>query len=63
LNSDNYTLYFWDMLHSEPLFSSLNKINDYLEESDFISVRDLYKKVKEVLTQPNTERLFDITDT
>ena len=51
------------MLHSEPLFSSLNKINDYLEESDFISVRDLYKKVKEVLTQPNTERLFDITDT
>lgn len=51
------------MLHSEPLFSSLNKINDYLEESDFISVRDLYKKVKEILTQPNTERLFDITDT
>jgi len=50
LNSDNYTLYFWDMLHSEPLFSSLNKINDYLEESDFISVRDLYKKVKEILT-------------
>ncbi|CDW79536.1 dna binding and zinc-finger domain-containing protein [Stylonychia lemnae] len=63
LNSDNYTLYFWDMLHSEPLFSSLNKINDYLSESDFISVRDLYKKVKEILTQPNTERLFDITDT
>lgn len=30
LNSDNYTLYFWDMLHSDPLFSSLNKINDYV---------------------------------
>lgn len=26
-------------------------------------VRDLYKKIKEVLSQPNTERLFDITDT
>jgi hypothetical protein len=26
-------------------------------------VRDLYKKVKEILSQPNTERIFDITDT
>jgi hypothetical protein len=26
-------------------------------------VRDLYKKIKEILSQPNTERLFDITDT
>ena len=26
-------------------------------------VRDLYKKIKEILTQPNTERTFDITDT
>lgn len=33
-----------------------------LDESDFISVRDLYKKIKEVLSQPNTERKFDITD-
>lgn len=51
------------MLHSEPLFSSLSKINDFLDEQDFISIRDLYKKIKQILTQPNTERLFDITDT
>jgi hypothetical protein len=50
MNSDNYSLYFWDMLHSDSLFSSLNKLNDYLEESDFISVRDLYKKIKEILS-------------
>ena len=25
-------------------------------------MRDLYKKVKEALSQPNTERIFDITD-
>jgi hypothetical protein len=26
-------------------------------------VRDLYKKIKEVLSQPNTERIFGFTDT
>lgn len=26
-------------------------------------MRDLYKKIKEILSQPNTERNFDITDT
>ncbi len=62
MNSENYSLYFWDILHSDPLFSSLSKLNDFLEESDFISVRDLYKKIKEILAQPNTERIFDITD-
>lgn len=48
-NSENYSLYFWDILHSDSLFSSISKINDFLEESDFISVRDLYKKIKEIL--------------
>ena len=38
-------------------------MNEYLEESDLMSVRDLYKKIKEVLSQENTERLFKITDT
>ena len=28
-----------------------------------MSVRDLYKKIKEVLSQENTERIFQITDT
>ena len=26
-------------------------------------VRDLYLKIKQLLSQPNTERVFDITDT
>ena len=38
-------------------------MNEYLEESDLMSVRDLYKKIKEVLSQENTERIFKITDT
>ena len=63
LQSDSYTLYFWDMLHSDPIFSNISEINDYLEEKDFMCVRDLYKKIKEILSQPNTERIFDITDT
>lgn len=63
LQSDSYTLYFWDMLHSDPIFSNMSEINDYLEEKDFMCVRDLYKKIKEILSQPNTERMFDITDT
>ena len=51
------------MLHSDPVFSNMSEINDYLEEKDFMCVRDLYKKIKEILSQPNTERIFDITDT
>lgn len=50
LSSDSYTLYFWDMLHSDPLFSSIGEVNDYLEERDFMCVRDLYKKIKEILS-------------
>ena len=38
-------------------------MNEYLEDSDLMSVRDLYKKIKEVLSQENTERIFQITDT
>lgn len=26
-------------------------------------VRDLYSKLKQILSQPNTERIFDISDT
>lgn len=33
-----------------------------LQEQDLISVRDLYKKIKEILSQVNTERIFKITD-
>lgn len=30
MNTENYSLYFWDLLHSNALFASLNKINDYV---------------------------------
>ena len=33
-----------------------------MEDKDLMSVRDLYKKIKTVLSQENTERLFQITD-
>jgi hypothetical protein len=47
------------------LFESLSQasFSDFLSESDLISVRDLYKKIKEILSQENTERIFKITDT
>lgn len=38
MNYDNYSLYFWDMLHSDSLFAALNKINDF--------VRKLYALLK-----------------
>ena len=41
---------------------SVSAIYDFFEEADLASVRDLYRKVKEVLSQDNCERLFNITD-
>ena len=64
IQTENYTLQFWNKLRSDiGLFDSLTQMNEYLEESDLMSVRDLYKKIKEVLSQENTERIFKITDT
>jgi hypothetical protein len=34
-----------------------------LEECDLVSCRDLYQKLKKILSQDNAERLFGITDT
>jgi len=34
-----------------------------LEERDLVSCRDLYQKLKKILSQDNAERLFGITDT
>ncbi len=61
-NSDCYAMYFWEMLHSDTLFASLSKINDFLEDKEFCCIQLLYKKVKEVLSRDNTERFFDISD-
>lgn len=33
-----------------------------LEEKDMLSVRDLYQKLKHILSQENVERIFGITD-
>ena len=30
MSSDSYTLYFWDMLHSDPLFQQIDDINDFV---------------------------------
>ena len=40
----------------------MSAIYDFFTEKDLSSVRDLYRKIKEVLSQDNCERLFNITD-
>jgi capsule polysaccharide export protein KpsE/RkpR len=40
-----------------------SKINDYLEESDMLSVRDLYMKLKEILSQEGMDKALGINDT
>lgn len=67
MNTDNYSVYFWEILQqgSSDLFGPgiAQQICDHLEEVDFMSVRDLYKKIKQVLSQENTERVFNLADT
>ena len=64
IQTDSYTLQFWSKLRQDVgIFDSLTQLNEHLEDSDLMSVRDLYKKIKEVLSQENTERIFQITDT
>jgi hypothetical protein len=50
MNTDNYSVYFWEILQqgSSDLFGPgiAQQICDHLEEVDFMSVRDLYKKIK-----------------
>lgn len=52
---------FWNKI--QPDLDRISKINDMLEERDLMSVRDLYKKIKHILSQENAERIFGITDT
>jgi hypothetical protein len=51
---------FWQ--HIQPELDQVSKIHCMLEESDLQSVRDLYRKIKQILSQENTERIFGITD-
>lgn len=53
VNTECYTIAFWNKLQQEiGLFDSLSQgsFSDLLQESDLISVRDLYKKIKEILS-------------
>ena len=66
MNTQCYTIAFWNKLQQDvALFDALSQasFSDILQEEDLISVRDLYKKIKEILSQENTERIFKITDT
>ena len=66
MNTDNYSVYFWEQLQQNSDTFGQNiaqKMCELLEEKDFQSVRDLYKKIKELLSQENTERIFGLSDT
>ena len=66
MNTDNYSVLFWELLQANNDLFGQNlapTLSEYLEESDFLCVRDLYKKIKEVLSQENTERTFGFKDT
>ena len=66
MNTENYSVYFWELLQSNnEIFGQhiAQKVCEHLDESDFMSVRDLYKKIKELLSQENTERIYELTDT
>jgi hypothetical protein len=55
-----FVMQFWQ--HIQPELDQVSKIHCMLEESDLQSVRDLYRKIKQILSQENTERIFGITD-
>lgn len=52
---------FWNRI--QPDLDMASKINDYLEESDMLSVRDLYMKLKEILSQEGMDKALGINDT
>jgi capsule polysaccharide export protein KpsE/RkpR len=54
-------LQFWNRI--QPDLDMASKINDYLEESDMLSVRDLYMKLKEILSQEGMDKALGINDT
>lgn len=66
MNTDNYSVYFWELLQvvNDRFGANIaSLISEYLEEKDFSCVRDLYKRIKEILSQENTERIFGFSDT
>jgi len=57
---ESYVMQFWNRI--QPDLDRISKINDMLSEEHMHSVRDLYQKIKSILSQDNAERLFGITD-
>lgn len=52
---------FWNRI--QPDLDMASKINDYLEESDMLSVRDLYLKLKKILSLEGMDKALGINDT
>ena len=66
INADNYPILFWELLQANNAQFNQNlasQVCEYLEDRDFMCVRDLYKKIKEILSQDNAERIFGFNDT
>lgn len=66
MSVENYSVVFWDFLQTntemfEPNFAQM--VAHQLEEEDFNCVRDLYKRIKEIISCENAERVFGLTDT
>jgi len=47
------------------VFSSslAQQISECLTERDFLCLRDLYKRIKEIISQDNAEKVFDLQNT
>ena len=45
-NKDKYSIFYWEMITKDALFSSIYGVEQYLTETDFNCIRDLYSKLK-----------------
>lgn len=66
VNIDNYSVVFWDFLQTNTEMFEPNlvqMVSSELREEDFGCVRDLYKRIKEIMTCENAERVFGLQDT
>lgn len=66
MSVENYSVVFWDFLQTntemfEPNLAQM--VAQQLTEDDFTCVRDLYKRIKEILSCENAERVFGLADT
>jgi len=53
MNTDNYSVIFWELLQANNDYFGQNlasQISEHLNDEDFMCVRDLYKRIKEILS-------------